>query len=569
MSVSEKEKVLKVVADRFKNGFRVSSSIDYERFKIFYHEEYDEMFEFDAPSLNDILATEALIFDDRAYVYNAVAVAFVKTFLGEIETPQISIDYLYNKYSSELYSLNIFSPDKLKAFVERFLSDYSIYADYIIQQGDISPIDMVKNVFEENDVWSLSELHERLPFLSADTIRRTMRSSDFLRVDTETYVHIDNLDLPETEWQKIAISIERKLSIRDSIYITELDFSLFSNLNPGYAITTLRDAVFNKFLSSLYNRNGYTITRKDEDELSGNIDKTQTDYEPIFERVLDISPELSMFIKHIRAVHPPQDGEWQRLMPQAQGGNKLAKNRMIDMYLRVVVRVALGVYDYKGYELEDLIQEGVIGLMKAIEKYDANEHGTFVSYSLWWIRQFIDRAIADKKRAIRIPVHTLEVIDKINQFYRQFSKQSGRDPTAEEVSIEICLPPEKVEEILKSSQEPKSLDTMSSVLEAKYGDEWEAYFGDAFIDEDVSCPMDTAIYALLNEQMVSVLGTLTVREGDVLKLRYGFDGRHNRTLEEVGIKFGVTRERIRQIEAKALRKLRLPSRSKKLEDFLF
>ena len=269
---------------------------------------------------------------------------------------------------------------------------------------------------------------------------------------------------------------------------------------------------------------------------------------------------VRMYLKEIGKVSLLTQEEEIELAARMSQGDEEAKRRMAEANLRLVVSIAKR-YVGRGMLFLDLIQEGNLGLIKAVEKFDYTKGYKFSTYATWWIRQAITRAIADQARTIRIPVHMVETINKVIRVSRQLLQELGHDPSAEEIAAEMNIPVEKVRDILKIAQEPVSLET-------PIGEEEDSHLGDFIPDEDASEPSEAASFSLLKEQLMSVLATLTPREEKVLRLRFGIEDGRTRTLEEVGKEFNVTRERIRQIEAKALRKLRHPSRSKKLRDFL-
>jgi RNA polymerase primary sigma factor len=273
-----------------------------------------------------------------------------------------------------------------------------------------------------------------------------------------------------------------------------------------------------------------------------------------------VDDPVRMYLKEIGKVNLLSAEEEIDLAMKMAEGDKEAKKRMAEANLRLVVSIAKR-YVGRGMLFLDLIQEGNLGLIKAVEKFDYSKGYKFSTYATWWIRQAITRAIADQARTIRIPVHMVETINKVMRISRQLLQELGHDPTPEEIAEDMGMPVEKVREILKIAQEPVSLET-------PIGEEEDSHLGDFIPDEDASEPAEAASFTLLKEQLSEVLGTLTPREEKVLRLRFGIEDGRTRTLEEVGKEFNVTRERIRQIEAKALRKLRHPSRSKKLKDFL-
>ena len=275
---------------------------------------------------------------------------------------------------------------------------------------------------------------------------------------------------------------------------------------------------------------------------------------------VSIEDPVRMYLKEIGKVSLLTADEEIELAKRMEQGDEEAKKRLAEANLRLVVSIAKR-YVGRGMLFLDLIQEGNLGLIKAVEKFDYRKGYKFSTYATWWIRQAITRAIADQARTIRIPVHMVETINKLIRVYRQLLQELGREPTPEEIAEEMKMPVERVREILKISQEPVSLET-------PIGEEEYSHLGDFIQDDNVPVPADAAAFTLLKEQLIEVLGTLTEREQKVLRLRFGLDDGRARTLEEVGKEFNVTRERIRQIEAKALRKLRHPSRSRKLKDYL-
>ena len=310
------------------------------------------------------------------------------------------------------------------------------------------------------------------------------------------------------------------------------------------------------------------ITNDDDDDVSDDeeimlSEEDEVDMENIDLSVPDgisIEDPVRMYLKEIGKVPLLSAEEEIELAQRMEEGDEDAKKRLAEANLRLVVSIAKR-YVGRGMLFLDLIQEGNLGLIKAVEKFDYRKGYKFSTYATWWIRQAITRAIADQARTIRIPVHMVETINKLIRVSRQLLQELGREPLPEEIAEEMNLPVERVREILKISQEPVSLET-------PIGEEEDSHLGDFIQDDNVPVPADAAAFTLLKEQLVEVLGTLTEREQKVLRLRFGLDDGRARTLEEVGKEFNVTRERIRQIEAKALRKLRHPSRSRKLKDYL-
>lgn len=291
-----------------------------------------------------------------------------------------------------------------------------------------------------------------------------------------------------------------------------------------------------------------------------DIQLTEEDLDISIPEGISIDDPVRMYLKEIGKVPLLSAEDEISLAQKMEKGDGESKRRLAEANLRLVVSIAKR-YVGRGMLFLDLIQEGNLGLIKAVEKFDYRKGYKFSTYATWWIRQAITRAIADQARTIRIPVHMVETINKLIRVSRQLLQELGKEPQPEEIAKEMNMPVEKVREIMKISQEPVSLET-------PIGEEEDSHLGDFIPDDDAPAPSEAAAFTLLKEQLIDVLDTLTPREEKVLRLRFGLDDGRARTLEEVGKEFNVTRERIRQIEAKALRKLRHPSRSKKLKDYL-
>ena len=338
----------------------------------------------------------------------------------------------------------------------------------------------------------------------------------------------------------------------------------YQEINDFFHDMELDAEQFEKILDFLESNNIDILRISDDDDDDILIDEEEeVEVENIDLSVPDgisIEDPVRMYLKEIGKVPLLSAEEEIELAKRMELGDQEAKKQLAEANLRLVVSIAKR-YVGRGMLFLDLIQEGNLGLIKAVEKFDYRKGYKFSTYATWWIRQAITRAIADQARTIRIPVHMVETINKLIRVSRQLLQELGREPSPEEIAEEMNMPVDRVREILKISQEPVSLET-------PIGEEEDSHLGDFIPDEGASEPSEAASFTLLKEQLVDVLGTLTPREEKVLKLRFGIEDGRTRTLEEVGKEFNVTRERIRQIEAKALRKLRHPSRSKKLKDFL-
>ena len=341
----------------------------------------------------------------------------------------------------------------------------------------------------------------------------------------------------------------------------------YQEISDHFADLHLEEEQMDEILDAL-EKSGIDVLRiTDDDDIPDEelllSDEDEVDMENLDLSIPDgisIEDPVRMYLKEIGKVPLLSAEEEIELAKRMENGDQEAKKRLAEANLRLVVSIAKR-YVGRGMLFLDLIQEGNLGLIKAVEKFDYRKGYKFSTYATWWIRQAITRAIADQARTIRIPVHMVETINKLIRVSRQLLQELGREPTPEEISEEMGMPVDRVREILKISQEPVSLET-------PIGEEEDSHLGDFIQDDNVPVPAEAASFTLLREQLVEVLGTLTEREQKVLRLRFGLDDGRARTLEEVGKEFNVTRERIRQIEAKALRKLRHPSRSKKLKDFL-
>ncbi len=366
--------------------------------------------------------------------------------------------------------------------------------------------------------------------------------------------------------ENTAAKFEEKLKNLLSLAKKKKNVLEYQEISDFFADIPLEEEQFDKILEALEQAGVDVLRITEEDEPDEEIilaEEEEVDVENIDLSVPDgvsIEDPVRMYLKEIGKVPLLSAEEEIELAKKMEMGDEEAKKRLAEANLRLVVSIAKR-YVGRGMLFLDLIQEGNLGLIKAVEKFDYRKGYKFSTYATWWIRQAITRAIADQARTIRIPVHMVETINKLIRVSRQLLQELGREPTPEEIAAEINMPEDRVREILKISQEPVSLET-------PIGEEEDSHLGDFIQDDNVPVPADAAAFTLLREQLGEVLDTLTEREQKVLKLRFGLDDGRARTLEEVGKEFNVTRERIRQIEAKALRKLRHPSRSRKLKDYL-
>ena len=370
----------------------------------------------------------------------------------------------------------------------------------------------------------------------------------------KTVEHKDKKDVtPEEKLNNIIKKAKEKGKITYGELASELDD----------ANTEQIDKVFDAFEDmgvSVLKEDDLDLEEPDIDELEAVEDIKVEDIDLASMEGINIDDPVRMYLREIGRIPLLSYDEELELAKKVLAGDEAAKQKLAESNLRLVVSIAKK-YVGRGMLFLDLIQEGNMGLIKAVEKFDYTKGYKFSTYATWWIRQAITRAIADQARTIRIPVHMVETINKLIRTSRHLLQQLGREPTPEEIAAEMEIPVEKVTEIQKIAQDPVSLET-------PIGEEDDSHLGDFIQDDDSPAPQDAAAYTLLREQLEEVMKTLTPREAKVLKLRFGLEDGKTRTLEEVGKEFNVTRERIRQIEAKALRKLRHPSRSKKLKDYM-
>ena len=414
-------------------------------------------------------------------------------------------------------------------------------------EGSASLDDLLDDDFEEDDSFDLDELER--------TIMGDMEIKD-IEISSGKKKKSEG-DKPENEKVDVKELVEKgktKGSLSNNDIMEALEFSDFD-------IDQLE-----KLYETLEN-NGIEVTNyvdaNEFQEIESEVERFESAEEMekmLAQEGLSIDDPVRMYLKEIGKVPLLDPDRELYLAKKMTDGDLRAKDELVEANLRLVVSIAKR-YVGKGMLFLDLIQEGNLGLMKAVEKFDYTKGYKFSTYATWWIRQAITRAIADQARTIRIPVHMVETIHKISRYQRQLMQENGHEATAEEIAERIGMTPEKVLAIMKIAQDPVSLET-------PIGEEDDSHLGDFIPDDDSPAPSEAASYAMLREQLNEVLHTLTPREEHVLKLRFGLDDGRPRTLEEVGKEFNITRERIRQIEAKALRKLRHPSRSKRLRDYL-
>ncbi len=350
---------------------------------------------------------------------------------------------------------------------------------------------------------------------------------------------------------------------RDKIDVNEFIDSKSDGIGNSDIMKALEDIDYDIVQADLESATPDDIESEDFKDIEQDVrafDSAESIDKMFSQEGLAIDDPVRMYLKEIGKIPLLTPERETYLAQQIADGNKAAKDELIEANLRLVVSIAKR-HVGKGMYFLDLIQEGNLGLIKAVEKFDYNKGYKFSTYATWWIRQAITRAIADQARTIRIPVHMVETIHKVSRKARELLQEYGREPTTDEIAKALDMTAEKVREIMKIAQDPVSLET-------PIGEEEDSHLGDFVEDNDSPAPSDSASYSLLREQLCNILHTLTPREEQVIKLRFGLEDGRPRTLEEVGKKFEITRERIRQIEAKALRKLRHPSRSKTLKDYL-
>ena len=371
----------------------------------------------------------------------------------------------------------------------------------------------------------------------------------------------------ENENEKVQSKVEKTVEHKDKKDVTPEEklnniikkAKEKGKITYGELASELDDA-FEDMGVSVLKEDDLDLEEPDIDELEAVEDIKVEDIDLASMEGINIDDPVRMYLREIGRIPLLSYDEELELAKKVLAGDEAAKQKLAESNLRLVVSIAKK-YVGRGMLFLDLIQEGNMGLIKAVEKFDYTKGYKFSTYATWWIRQAITRAIADQARTIRIPVHMVETINKLIRTSRHLLQQLGREPTPEEIAAEMEIPVEKVTEIQKIAQDPVSLET-------PIGEEDDSHLGDFIQDDDSPAPQDAAAYTLLREQLEEVMKTLTPREAKVLKLRFGLEDGKSRTLEEVGKEFNVTRERIRQIEAKALRKLRHPSRSKKLKDYM-